>query len=317
MRIPALLLCISVTAADWPRYDTAAQLPKDARARLDRNLVVTGAGCERTQNRLDQLREPREAAVAGGELARLLKVEGCGVVCLLRGAPIALVAATADLRRYDGDTIDAALEAGDHSRAHAAEKELDEWYDRDCSAVELGFITYGERANVYWVHPSTGQRHMQRRLIPGDEGTVWLTAGLGHRFVVVEEASGETLGEFEATHDAIHTIVAAPRPVSKRSAEQWKRAEDDLRKFEQNRANRVRRTWTKRGYDRAPLPPALFADIATYWYNNAATCLVYEEWGSDSAHVNWWQAVWKSNFSAPRHRRHVVPVAATARWCEG
>ena len=116
--------------------------------------------------------------------------------------------------------------------------------DRDCG-VELGFITYGNAANVYWVHPRSGERHMQRRLIPGDEGTVWLTAGLGHRFVVVEEASGETLGEFEATHDAIHSIVAAPRPTSPRSAEQWKRAEDDLRKFEQNRANRVRRTWTK------------------------------------------------------------------------
>ena len=289
MRIPVAALLLCTAAADWPRYDTTAQLPKDARARLDRNLVVTGAGCERTQLRLDQLREPREAAIAGGELARLLKVEDCGVVCLLRGAPIALVAATADLRRYDGDTIDAALEAGDHSRAHTAEKELDEWYDRDCSAVELGFITYGNAANVYWVHPQTGQRHIQRRLVPGDEGTVWLTAGLGHRFVVVDEA-GETLGEYEATHDAIHSIVAAPRPVSKRSAEQWKRAEDDLRRFEQNRANRVRRTWTKRGYDRAPLPPALFADIATYWYNNAATCLVYEEWGADSAHVNWWSA---------------------------
>ena len=299
MRIPALLLCISVTAADWPRYDTTSQLPKDARARLDRNLVVTGAGCERTQHRLDQLREPREAAVAGGDLARLLKVEACSVVCLLVGSPVALIAATADLRRYDGDTIDAALKAGDHSRAHAAEKELDEWYDRDCSAVELGFITYGNAANVYWVHPRSGERHMQRRLVPGDEGTVWLTAGLGHRFVVVEEASGETLGEYEATHDAIHSIVAAPRPTSPRSAKQWKRAEDDLRKFEQNRANRVRRTWTKRGYDRAPLPPALFADIATYWYNNAATCLVYEEWGADSAHVNWLHAVWKSNFRRP------------------
>ena len=148
MRIPAaLLLCTA--AADWPRYDTAAQLPKDARARLDRNLVVTGAGCERTQYRLDHLREPREAAIAGGELARLLKVEDCGVVCLLRGAPIALVTATADLRRFAGDTIDAALEAGNHSRAHAAEKELDEWYDRDCSAVELVFITDGKPAIVY------------------------------------------------------------------------------------------------------------------------------------------------------------------------
>ena len=194
MRIPALLLCISVTAADWPRYDATAQLPKDDRARLDRNLVVTGAGCERTQLRLDQLREPREAAVAGGELARRLKVEACSVVCLLVGSPVALIAATADLRRYDGDTIDAALAAGNHSRAHAAEKELDEWYDRDCSAVELGFITYGNAANVYWVHPRSGERHMQRRLVPGDEGTVWLTAGLGHRFVVVEEASGACAG---------------------------------------------------------------------------------------------------------------------------
>ena len=68
MRIPALLLCMSITAADWLRYDTTSQLPRDARARLDRNLVVTGAGCERTQLRLDQLREPREAAIAGGEL---------------------------------------------------------------------------------------------------------------------------------------------------------------------------------------------------------------------------------------------------------
>ena len=83
MRIPALLLCIRITAADWLRYDTTSQIPRDARARLDRNLVVTGAGCERTQLRLDQLREPREAAVAGGDLARLLKVEGCGAVCLL------------------------------------------------------------------------------------------------------------------------------------------------------------------------------------------------------------------------------------------
>ena len=99
MRIPTAALLLCTAAADWPRYDTTSQLPTDARARLDRNLVVTGAGCERTQLRLDQLREPREAAIAGGELARLLKVEDCGVVCLLRGAPIALVAATADLRR--------------------------------------------------------------------------------------------------------------------------------------------------------------------------------------------------------------------------
>ena len=80
MRIPAAALLLCTAAADWLRYDTTSQLPKDARTRLDRNLVVTGAGCERTQSRLDQLREPREAAIAGGELARLLKVEDCGVV---------------------------------------------------------------------------------------------------------------------------------------------------------------------------------------------------------------------------------------------
>ena len=43
------------------------------------------------------------------------------------------------------------------------------------------------------------------------------------RVVVVVDEAGETLGEYEATHDAIHAIVAAPRPVSKRSAKQWKR----------------------------------------------------------------------------------------------
>ena len=115
MRIPAAALLLCTAAADWPRYDTTAQLPKDARARLDRNLVVTGAGCERTQSRLDQLREPREAAVAGGELARLLKVEDCGAVCLLRGAPIALVAATAG-QRIRADHLQA-LEAAKASGA--------------------------------------------------------------------------------------------------------------------------------------------------------------------------------------------------------
>lgn len=290
MRCGALLLLCSnsATAADWPRYNEAAAIPRDARGRLERNWVVTGAGCERTRARLDpNPGKPREGAVAGGALARLLKVQNCAAVCLTVGAPVALVAATADLRRFDGN-LDAAIKGENHSRAHAVERELDAWYDRDCGSVELGFISYGAPARIFWVHPRTGERHLQRPLTPGDGGTVWLHAGLGHRFVVIDDASEEVLGAYEAQHDAIHAVVPAPKPTSTRSLESWKEEENNLKDFEQNRANNVLRTWTKRGYDRAPLPAGLFADIATYWYNNAAHCLVYEEWAS--AHVNWWES---------------------------
>ena len=53
MRIPAAALLLCTAAADWLRYDTTSQLPKDARTRLDRNLVVTGA---------DTLRKPNESS---------------------------------------------------------------------------------------------------------------------------------------------------------------------------------------------------------------------------------------------------------------
>ena len=106
-------------------------------------------------------------------------------------------------------------------------------------AVELGFITYGNAANVYWVHPRSGERHMRRRLIPGDEGTVWLTAGLGHRFVVVEEASGRNAGRVRG--------LARRHPLNSGGADRRRRAAPSsgsarrthLRKFEQNRANQA------------------------------------------------------------------------------
>ena len=82
-------------------------------------------------------------------------------------------------------------------------------------------------------------RGMQRRLVPGDEGTVWLTAGLGHRFVVVEEASGETLGKYEATDDAIHSIVAAPRPIKAQ------RRAASARRTTSESSNRTARTASK------------------------------------------------------------------------
>ena len=195
------------------------------------------------------------------------------------------------------------------------ERTLDAWYDRDCSAVELGFITHGAPANVYWVHPRSGERHMQRRLIPGDDGTVWLTAGLGHRFVVVEEASGETLGEYEATHDAIH---------DRRSASAYIKAQRRAveahggrpRKLEQNSA----RTASK-----GPGPNAvmigrpyhlLFLRISP----RTGTTTPRHVWFMRSGGRQHRQLVAccveiKFQFFPPITR--FVPVAASARWREG
>jgi len=269
-----LLHALGGGARAWEVWRDTADVPVAApQNRLDRNWVVVRDGCDALRDELDGYRGSREGAAASGVAAAALGLETCGAaVCLSIGAPAALLGAAADLRRWSG------------------EGPVEAWYLADCDSIELGFITYGAPATVWWLAPD-GSKQQPRPLRPREEGTLWVSSRLGHAFVVTAADDREKeLGRFVAVHDAIHVLEKGGPPTSRTPASEWAKRERRLSEHERSRARNVKRTWTRRGFDKAPLPADLFADMATYWYNNKATCLAFEEWDSTSAHVNWWAA---------------------------
>ena len=266
----------SAWAGAWSNWTTLADIPTDgARGRLSGNWAVTGAGCVDSMGVVGrELDEFRRGAVAGGGLAEELGVAGCEVVCLNVGAPVTLARAAARLRR---------------SPSRAA---LKNWFARECLMAEVGWITYGPDAELFWRDPRSGDLVPQGSLRSGEEHTVWRTAGLGHVFVVKDARTAKEVKRYTVTHDAIHVVVPAPRPTlthKRTRADMDARAQATLKK-EEGRARNVRRTWTETGFAKGALPAGLWADMATFWHNNRHS-LVYEEWAdSQDAYVNWWDA---------------------------
>ena len=127
----------------------------------------------------------------------------------------------------------------------------------DCSAVELGFITYGAPAPLG--PPAVGERHAAA-ISAGDEGTVWLTrpGGMerGRRRSFRRNAGRvRGLARRHPFSGSATTDVAA-------QLEQWKRAEDDLEVRTEQREQR------QKDLDQAVMigrPYHLSRGCATYW----------------------------------------------------
>ena len=271
------ILCSAARSRDadapWPTWTTILEVPTTAHGRLAGNWLVTGVGCD---GRRFGVASPRSGAFIGGALAAALGVGDCAAACLTTGAPLALLDAAAAARRWAG--------AGEGGGAEA-------WYARACATVEVGWVTGGPPVDVFWVAPDDGARRFEAAVETGEGAAVWRSVGLGHRFVAVDRKTGEDAREFVAAHDAIYVIEnsasPAAAPAAGRGDAYWAAQINATAAYEATRAKKVRRTWTRRGYGRAPLPPGLWADVATYWHNNR-DALFFEEWESHSAYVNWW-----------------------------
>ena len=276
----AVLVVGAVGAVEWPVWRNASDIPADpARRRLERNWAATGEGCGETRDAVAPLLRERSGFVAAGPLAEALGVGGCGVACLGVGAPVALLGPAASLRRW----------APGPGRGAA---DLARWFGETCASVEVGWLTYGAPATLYWLPPRGGRRVFQARLRAGEAHTHWQRCGLGHAFAVVDDATGAEVARYVASRDAIHVVVPAPRPAlgRRRTAADMAKRERETRAYEERRARNVRRSWTATGYARGALPPDLWADVSTYWHNNRHS-LAFEEWGdSQDAYVNWWDA---------------------------
>ena len=175
--VAAAVLAAASAGDAWPRFSAIADFPTDgAHGRLAANWAVTGDGCDAERTFLDEVLAARSGALASGAAATILGIgEACEVVCLAVGAPVALAGAAATLRRHGGRN---------------ASEALADWFARDCAHAEVGWLTYGDPATLYWVAPETRERVWQADLIAGESHTHWRTALLGHEFVGVRAGQG-------------------------------------------------------------------------------------------------------------------------------
>ena len=274
--VAAAVLAAASAGDAWPRFSAIADFPTDgAHGRLAANWAVTGDGCDAERTFLDEVLAARSGALASGAAATILGIgEACEVVCLAVGAPVALAGAAATLRRHGGRN---------------ASEALADWFARDCAHAEVGWLTYGDPATLYWVAPETRERVWQADLIAGESHTHWRTALLGHEFVAVDVATGADVASFAVAHDAVHVLSPRPRATSDEAEDYWAAKTESTLRYEERRSDKVKRSWTRHGFEKASLPDDLWADMATYWFNNRHA-LSFEEWDGKGAYVNWWEA---------------------------
>ena len=235
-----------------------------AHGRLAANWAVTGGACEAERAFLESAMVARSGAILEGDLARAVGVDGCEVACLGVGAPVKLLGAAASLRRWNGT------------------ERLEAWFSETCGHAEVGWLTYGAPATLFWVSPKDGSLVWQADLVSGESNTHWRTALLGHRFVVQDTKTEREVAAYDVTHDAVHVVSPRPRAASSESAAYWEKKKETTLRYEETRAAKVKRSWTKHGFDKAALPEDLWADMATYWFNNRRA-LSYEEWDGKGA----------------------------------
>jgi hypothetical protein len=166
------------------------------------------------------------------------------------------------------------------------------WLEQIVMQVEIGFINWTpNEAKVYWVNVLQGEEEVfVGDLRRKERHTVWQTTTLGHKFKVVDNLTGETLGVFVARHSSVHvlgqpSLSEGVHPMPDREVARQVR---DTFRNEWVRAHRVKRTFTELGFNKGKLPTDLWASMQTYYYNNRAS-LAREEWNDKGVFVNWWQ----------------------------
>lgn len=172
-----------------------------------------------------------------------------------------------------------------HKVAMRHTENLAGWVDRNCQAVELGFVSYlNYEANVYWIN-ADGEKVEVGKVTPGERNTFWIETYLGHEFQVVNPSNGAIVHSQMVEYNAIvpigeyhsHTMERDVKALVKQTFEaEW------------DRAHRVKRTFTEFGFNKGRLPTDLFASMSAFYYNNQNHATI-EEWGGKGVFVNWWE----------------------------
>lgn len=262
---------------------------------LSANWAVLGERCfsQSFQTVLSSI-SSRRLAVARGEMADALGLSadvGCPVLtCLNKGTRVSMLSAASNLHRYV-------------QRDDASETSFQRWYAQVCNEVEVGFLTYGDNLKLWWIDPDTDQRVFKADLVSGERKTHWCTSILGHEFEATDE-DGQVIKRLVVEHNGIYVIVPSTQPSSSDSESVWAHRVESTEQREEERANRVKRTFTKHGFEKRSVPEPTYADMLSYWTNNGNQ-RAYEELNVGGAYINWW-------VSAPE--MVYVPAGLKARW---
>ena len=132
----------------WPVWSSVDDIPGDGEhGRVADNWVVTNEACATLRRALAvwlPADGARRGAAAAGALAEDLNLTtvGCEAACLGVGAPLALASAAASIRRWPDP---------------AYHGDVSEWFADRCLHVEVGWLTYGAPATLFWLSPA-GER---------------------------------------------------------------------------------------------------------------------------------------------------------------
>lgn len=172
-----------------------------------------------------------------------------------------------------------------HKTAIQHSENINNWVDRNCQAVELGFVSYLDfTADVYWIN-NDGEKVLVGEVSPGERNTFWIETFLGHEFQVVNPSNGVLVHSQVVEYNSIVPIGEYSSHTMEREVHQLVRQTFDS---EWERAHRVKRTFTEFGFNKGRLPTDLFASMSAFYYNNQHHATI-EEWGGKGVFVNWWE----------------------------
>jgi len=157
---------------------------------LGTHVLLVPEGCkesavyaEDAQPNLDM----RRVGIASGELAKDLRIEGrCPeAVCLWKGVA--------------SDALDQGLKRFSSNQGET----FNDWAERACQHVELGFRNLGNEAlDIFWVHPDYKNNIFQGQLPPYKEkkDVFWRTARLGHQFIAMSSTTNQVVRRVTVEH---------------------------------------------------------------------------------------------------------------------
>lgn len=295
-----------------PSFGSTADLPS-ASGRVSGHWLLLPEGCDEAVSEAGRSSLiPRRVARATGELARQLLLaddSSCSTaVCLGHGLDLELVAAGA--QRPDHGQVD-----------------LASWAETACQPKHVGFVILDDKlSRLRWLDKKTRRPasvpadawrvdklmrpHREVDSVMARPAEYWFIARLGDRFEVTR--GDEVLIQGSVDYDGVHVVGSlSPEDPAQRVSyvrDYWALL-NMTAKVEQRRARVVKKKYTPTGSHVTDVPPAVWASVSTYYFNNAHAGFP-EGWLETAEHVN-------VNFWDSRPDIIAVPARVKREWQAG
>lgn len=250
-----LILCIQRCESRGKVIDTLSKLEFDENDHLKYNYMLLEKTCSQEIEIWKRNFDPiiRKLILMQRSVANLFnysRKSKCTAVCLNIGTK-------KDLLQFPvSDLI--------YSRGHSR---LEEWMG-ECEGVEFGIVSPNiqKGADLFAVDDRGRRRHMFSFMY-GVDNTPWAEVPIGRKYEIVDSDTSEVLSNITVTSSGVAVL---------NREDFWNDSDsNNLRQnpnstFEKswNTSQNIRRTFSRRGFEKSRLPKDLWNLISTYHYNN-------------------------------------------------